>query len=161
MITEENKTLALEVLALMRERGLTLATAESCTSGRIAALLTSVSGASDYFQGALVAYQNHIKVEKLGVSAQDIEQFDVVSQPVVEQMVRGCCQLFNTDYALASTGYAEGGTDTIPAGTIWVAWGSKEEVHTHCITTNIDRETNTQNAAETVVRLFLNYLKSK
>lgn len=136
----------------------TLATAESCTSGRIAAELTKVAGASGYFQGGLVAYQDRIKVEMLGVDAQDIERYDVVSQEVATQMVRGACRLFGTDYALASTGYAGESNGRIPSGTIWIAWGSEDVVNSACLTTNIDRETNTRNAVSQLLHRFLNYL---
>ncbi len=140
---------------IMLQRGLTLSTAESCTSGLIASSLTSISGSSGYFQGGLIAYQDHIKVEQLGVSADDIATYDVVSQPVVEQMVRGACRLFHTDYALASTGYADGGTDTIPAGTIWIAWGTATEVHSLCLTGDHGRVANVQHAAQEAIRNLL------
>ena len=140
-----NKTVW-EIQKRMVERGLTLATAESCTSGGIAAEITKVAGSSDYFQGGLVAYQDRLKIQYLGVSAADIEKYDVVSEPVVRQMVRGACQMFKSDYAIASTGYAGEGCNGIPSGTIWIAWGTPDNIHTQCLTQNIDRETNTQNA---------------
>ena len=142
-----NKTV-FEIQKLMVERGLTLATAESCTSGRIAREITKVAGSSDYFQGGLVAYQDRLKEEFLGVSAEDIAQYDVVSEPVVRQMVRGACKMFGTDYAIASTGYAGEGCNGIPSGTIWIAWGTPYNIQTKCLTLNIDRETNTQNAIQ-------------
>ena len=86
---------------------MTLSTAESCTGGRIAAAITAHSGASRYFQGGLVAYQNEVKEQLLGVPSEMIDRYGVVSRQVAEQMVRGACTLFHTDYALASTGYAE------------------------------------------------------
>ena len=140
-----NKTVW-EIQKRMVERGLTLATAESCTSGGIAAEITKVAGSSDYFQGGLVAYQDRLKIQYLGVSAADIEKYDVVSEPVVRQMVRGACQMFKSDYAIASTGYAGEGCNGIPSGTIWIAWGTPDSIHTQCLTQNIDHETNTQNA---------------
>lgn len=145
---------------LLVERGKTLSTAESCTSGRIAARLTRISGASGYFQGGLVAYQDHLKIQHLGVKARDIEHNDVVSQPVVEQMVRGACQMFHTDYALASTGYAGDGANGIPAGTIWIAWGSATDVHSRCLSTDNGREANTENAVAQVLREFAEYLEN-
>lgn len=139
-------------------RGQTLSTAESCTSGRIAAEITKVSGASGYFQGGLVAYQDHIKIQHLGVLATDIAEHDVVSRQVAEQMVRGACSLFHTDYALASTGYAGEGNGRIPSGTIWIAWGTADDVHSKCLTTNIDRETNTNKAVAEVLHCFHDYI---
>ena len=142
----------------MVEHGKTVSTAESCTSGRIAASLTQISGASDYFQGGIVCYQDELKVRFLGVNPDDIRQFDVVSQPVVEQMVRGACQLFHTDFAMASTGYAGGGMNGIPDGTIWVGWGSADDVHSLVICKDNGRESNTENAVETVLSSMADWL---
>lgn len=155
------KEICSEIKRIMVERGKTVSTAESCTSGRIAASLTQISGASDYFQGGIVCYQDELKERFLNVSADDIKAYDVVSKPVVEQMVRGACELFHTDYALASTGYAGGGMNGIPDGTIWIAYGSKDDVHSHCLTKNVGREENTENATIEVLRRFLEYIKSR
>ncbi|MGN0233968.1 MAG: CinA family protein [Bacteroidaceae bacterium] len=142
----------------MLARGLTLSTAESCTGGGIAAALTSVSGCSGYFQGGMVAYQNELKVGHLGVNVSDILRYDVVSRPVAEQMVRGACALFRTDYALASTGYAGEGNEHVPAGTIWIAWGSASEVHSCCLPGDTSRIGNTAWAVHEVLRHFLLWL---
>lgn len=160
-VSASAQQLARRIRERMVERGWTLASAESCTSGRVAAMLTSISGASDYFQGSLVAYQDHLKVQHLGVRQDDIDQHDVVSQPVVEQMVRGCCALFHTDLAVASTGYTGAGSQRVPAGTVWLAWGSADEVHSVCITTGQERESNTQMAAERLLTELYNYLCNK
>lgn len=121
MNSEPLHALCQAIRDLMLARGLTLSCAESCTGGGVAAALTSVDGSSGYFQGGLVAYQNELKERFLGVSEADIRQFDVVSRPVVEQMVKGACALFHTDCALASTGYAGEGNGRIASGTIWIA----------------------------------------
>lgn len=147
-----------EIQKRMVEQGLTLSTAESCTSGGIAAEITKVAGSSDYFQGGLVAYQDRLKIQFLGVSAEDIAQYDVVSEPVVKQMVRGACRIFKTDYAIASTGYAGEGCNGIPSGTIWIAWGNAENIQTKCLTQNIDRNTNTQQAIREALKGFLSSL---
>lgn len=147
-----------DIQHIMLQRGQTLSTAESCTSGRIASSITSIDGSSGYFQGGLIAYQDHLKIAHLGVSANDIERFDVVSQPVVEQMVRGACALFHTDFALASTGYTGGGTADIPAGTVWIGWGRPGDVHSLCLTGDLGRQANTQRAVDTVLQCFRDYL---
>lgn len=154
------KDICSEIKRIMVERGKTVSTAESCTSGRIAASLTQISGASDYFQGGIVCYQDELKERFLNVSADDIKKYDVVSQPVVEQMVRGACELFHTDYALASTGYAGGGMNGIADGTIWIAFGTKDDVHSYCLTKDLGREENTENATIEVLRRFLECLVS-
>ena len=142
------------IRAWMVAHGKTLSTAESCTSGRIAAKLTSLSGASEYFQGGLVAYQDELKIRFLGVSADTIRQHDVVSREVVEQMVRGSIDLFHTDYAIASTGYTGSGANGIAAGTVWLGWGSKDDVHTDCLSGDLGREENTERAARTAIERF-------
>ena len=140
-------------------KGYTVSTAESCTSGQIAALLTSASGSSGYFQGGITAYQNELKIKFLEVSESDIAKYDVVSRQVAEQMVRGACRLFGTTFAISSTGYADTGNGTIPSGTIWIAWGSENDIHSCCQTTDNGREANTRNAAILAVSKFLDYLK--
>ena len=155
---ETKQSVCTEILRLMVGRHKTVATAESCTSGRIAASLTQISGASDYFQGGIVCYQDELKERFLCVSPADIAEYDVVSRPVVEQMVRGACQLFHTDYALASTGYAGGGMNGIPDGTIWIGWGSADDVHSIMLTGDNGREQNTENAVCQVLSEFLKYV---
>jgi len=149
-----------KIQKLMVEQGLTLATAESCTSGGIAREITRVSGSSDYFQGGLVAYQDRLKTLFLGVKTKDIVKYDVVSEPVVRQMVRGACKMFQTDYAIASTGYAGDGCNGIPSGTIWIAWGTPDNIQTKCLTQNINRETNTDNAIKEALEGLLTSLKT-
>ena len=137
-------------------RGKTISTAESCTGGRIASAITAISGSSSYFQGGLVAYQNEIKERQLGVPHDMIEKYDVVSQPVVEAMVKGACKLFGTDYALASTGYAEAweGHEVC----IWIGWGSADDVHSLCLTKDHGRVLNVENATVRVLSEFNSYL---
>lgn len=154
------KQFAKEIQRLLISRHQTLATAESCTGGRIAAALTAIAGSSVYFQGSLVAYQNVVKERFLGVSADTIEQYNVVSREVVEEMVLGACRMFGTDYAIATTGYAgpDGGTEQIPTGTIWIGAGNVEHIDTVCLHKNSTRENNLQNATTVALLLLLNQL---
>jgi nicotinamide-nucleotide amidase len=107
---------------LLRERGLTLATAESCTGGRIASMITSIAGSSDYFKGSVVAYSNEIKENILGVPAVIINKNGAVSKEVVERMAEGVRRKFNTDLAISVSGIAgpSGGSDEKPVGTTWI-----------------------------------------
>ena len=141
-------------------RGKTLSTAESCTSGRIAAEITSVSGSSAYFQGGLIAYQNEVKIRMLGVRAKTIDTCDVVSEEVVREMVRGACRLFGTDYAIATTGYAgpTGGTEHIAVGTIWIACGSVDCMKTKCLTGDLGRIQNVEHATKEALLLMDEFL---
>jgi nicotinamide-nucleotide amidase len=108
---------------LLRDKNQTLSTAESCTGGYIAHLITSISGSSDYFKGSIVSYANEVKINSLGVSAQDLVTYGAVSQQVVEQMALGVKNLLNTDYAIATSGIAgpTGGTPEKPVGLVWIA----------------------------------------
>lgn len=138
---------------------MTISTAESCTGGRIASAITARSGASRYFLGGLVAYQNEVKEKMLGVPHEMIETYDVVSREVAEQMVRGACHLFHSDYAMASTGYAEAweGHEV----EIWVAWGSPDDVHSMCLTEDFGRVKNVEIATQCVLDEFNRYLKER
>ena len=153
-----------EVCSVIHEilitQGKTLSTAESCTSGRIAAEITSVSGSSAYFQGGLIAYQNEVKIKMLRVKAEIIDTYDVVSEEVAREMVRGACRLFGTDYAIASTGYAgpSGGTESIPVGTIWIACGSVDNMKTKCLTGDLGRVQNVERATTEALKLMLDFL---
>ena len=114
---------------LLKEKGLSLSTAESCTGGNIAKLITSVPGSSGYFTGSVVAYDNRIKEEILGVGRATLDEKGAVSREVVEQMVRGIMEVYGTDTVIATSGIAgpDGGTDDKPVGTTWicVAYGDK------------------------------------
>lgn len=107
---------------MLLDQKLTVATAESCTGGNIARLITSVPGSSAYFNGSIVAYNNRIKSEVLGVKADTIERHGAVSREVVEQMAEGVCRLLGTHTAMATSGIAgpDGGTEEKPVGTTWI-----------------------------------------
>ncbi len=108
---------------LLREKGQTVGTAESCTGGTVSSLLTSVPGSSDYFRGSVVAYHNSIKEELLGVSPATLKAHGAVSQQVAQEMAQGALALLKTDYAIATTGVAGpgGGSPEKPVGLVWVA----------------------------------------
>ncbi|MBQ7691069.1 MAG: CinA family nicotinamide mononucleotide deamidase-related protein [Muribaculaceae bacterium] len=123
IVADDDLPLAAIVGQRLRDRGLSIATAESCTGGNVAHAITQVAGSSDYFVGAVVSYATRVKVDQLGVSAADVERHSVVSQPVAEQMATGVSRLLNTDCAIATTGVAGpgGGTPDNPVGTVWMA----------------------------------------
>lgn len=114
----------------LKERQFTLSTAESCTGGSIAALMTSLNGASSYFKGGVVAYANEVKKSALGVHDDDLQKYGAVSEAVVKQMALGVQSKFNTDYAIATSGIAGplGGTIEKPVGTVWIALASPNGV---------------------------------
>jgi len=108
---------------LLRQNGKTLSTAESCTGGSIAQLITSIAGSSDYFKGSIVAYSNEIKEQFLGVPHEVIEMQGAVSEQTVKAMAEGIRARFSTDYSIAVSGIAGpgGGTEGKPVGTTWIA----------------------------------------
>ncbi|MDG4652839.1 CinA family nicotinamide mononucleotide deamidase-related protein [Chryseobacterium arthrosphaerae] len=91
---------------MLTERKLTISTAESCTGGELAKMITSVSGSSKYFMGGMVAYATEKKIKILNVSKETVDQFTVVSEQVAQEMAKGCQQLFDTDISLSTTGVA-------------------------------------------------------
>ena len=119
---EDERTIAEIVLALCRERGLTLATAESCTGGMVAARLTTVPGASDVFRGSIVAYADDVKEASLGVPTDVLESHGAVSAESAEAMARGARERLGVDVAVAVTGIAgpAGGTEDKPVGLVFV-----------------------------------------
>lgn len=107
---------------LLRNKKVTMATAESCTGGYIAHLITSIAGSSDYFKGSVVSYANEVKVNVLGVNAADLEREGAVSEAVVLQMAEGVRKITGADYAVSTSGVAGpgGGTPEKPVGTVWI-----------------------------------------
>jgi nicotinamide-nucleotide amidase len=115
---------------ILTEKKATLATAESCTGGKIAATLTALSGASNYFKGSVVSYATQTKIDILGVSKESIEDFGVVSANVAKEMAIGIQKLTNSDYAIATTGNAgpTRGDSAADLGTVFIAIATPYEV---------------------------------
>ncbi|MEM8562716.1 MAG: CinA family nicotinamide mononucleotide deamidase-related protein, partial [Pseudomonadota bacterium] len=132
IIGEGDTLLAGRVLELLREQNATLTTAESCTGGLIASMLTRVPGSSSGFHAGFVTYANDIKRDVLGVDQTTLEREGAVSEAVVKQMALGAMARANADYAIAVSGIAgpDGGTADKPVGTVWLAWGSRDQLKT-------------------------------
>ena len=154
--TEGDDALEIQVGQLLREKGVTVATAESCTGGEIAHLLTSVPGSSDYFKGSVVAYANELKVNVLGVNPADIEREGVVSEPVVLQMAEGVRRVMGTDYAVATSGVAgpAGGTPEKPVGTVWIGVATPRGCFARKYVFSFTRERNIAKAAAKALELL-------
>ncbi|MDZ7773675.1 MAG: competence/damage-inducible protein A [Balneolaceae bacterium] len=122
------ESLARRVGELLRERELHIATAESCTGGRICDTLTDVPGSSDYVRGGIVAYDNEVKQQQLDVDPGVLREYGAVSRAVALQMAQGAATRLRADIGLSATGIAgpEGGTPDKPVGTVWVGYWSKE-----------------------------------
>ena len=112
-----------DLMRRLKNAGVSVSCAESCTGGSIAHMITSLPGASAYFMGGVVAYSNEVKKNVLGVNAQDLEKYGAVSEQVARQMAEGARRVLGTQYAVSMTGIAgpDGGTKEKPVGTIWMA----------------------------------------
>jgi nicotinamide-nucleotide amidase len=141
---EDEEQLEVTISKLLKNNNKTISTAESCTGGKIAEMITSVPGSSSYFKGSVVAYSNEIKVKFLNVNAEVLNKNGAVSQPVVEDMARNIIKLFDTDFSIAVSGIAgpDGGTPEKPVGTAWIAVASKNRVNSVKYIFSDNRERN-------------------
>lgn len=162
MVIDEDLSLQEVVGRLLKERGRTLSTAESCTGGYIAHLLTTIPGSSNYFKGSVVSYSNEIKEKVLQVDADTLSSMGAVSEETVRQMIRGALPLLNTDYALATSGIMGpgGGTPEKPVGTIWIAVGNHQKINTQKFFFRFDRQRNIELAATNALNLLRKFILS-
>jgi nicotinamide-nucleotide amidase len=141
----------LEVIAgeLLVNKKASIATAESCTGGYIAHLLTTVPGSSKYYKGSIIAYSNEIKESELRVTRENLILFGAVSEEVVKEMAEGVRKKFGTDYSIATSGIAgpDGGTPDKPVGTTWIAIATPEKIIALKFMFGEDRERNIRRTA--------------
>lgn len=142
IVGEDSTNLAQAVINALSAQVKTLSTAESCTGGLIAASITEIAGASAVFEAGFVTYSNAMKSRLLGVDSGLLEEHGAVSEPVVDAMARGAMRCGAADFAIAVSGIAgpEGGTADKPVGTVWIAWGSAEQLHTRKLQFNAPRK---------------------
>ncbi len=159
----ESKIISREISELLWEKERTVATAESCTGGRIAEAIIAVPGASKYFKGGIICYVDEVKENLLGVPHQLLEDKTAVCEEVAMAMVKGACKTLNTHYAIAATGLAGpgGGSKDIPVGTIWLACGTPEKVVTCKVEEDHGRDINLAIATNTAIQMFREYLKEE
>lgn len=150
-----------EIGKMLEAKKLSLSTAESCTGGGIAALMTSVPGSSEYFKGGIVAYSNEVKMSLLDVAAETLKKHGAVSRETVTEMAKGAMKRLKTDCAIATSGIAGpgGGTPEKPVGTIWVAVAYKNEIVTWKQTGDSGRAENTRKAIQNALSLLYDSLK--
>ncbi len=130
------------VFDLLKNKGMTFASAESCTGGNIAHVITLIPGSSEVFKGTAVTYATPMKTKVLSVPAEMIEKYGVVSQEVVESMAIGVRDLMEADFGVATTGVAgpSGGTEENPVGTVWIGVASPSSVVSKRFNFGKDRE---------------------
>lgn len=132
---EKIKDIAASIVEWCVQNGITIATAESCTGGSIAAAITGVAGCSAVYKGSVVAYSNEVKAAVLGVGEDTLALHGAVSEPVVKQMAQGVQRVMNVRCAVATSGIAGpgGGTPEKPVGTVWMAVAVGNEVFTRLL----------------------------
>ncbi|RYZ46519.1 MAG: CinA family nicotinamide mononucleotide deamidase-related protein, partial [Chitinophagaceae bacterium] len=161
MITAKDITVPEIISALLKEKSATLSTAESCTGGYIAHLLTSLPGSSAIFLGTVVAYANTVKEAILGVKSETLAEHGAVSEQTVLQMAAGVCQRLQTDYAIATSGIMGpgGGSAEKPVGTVWIAVAGKEgKAIAQKFHFRFDRKRNIELAANNALLLLRRFL---
>lgn len=148
LVVDEDKPLELVLGQMLLAKGQTISTAESCTGGRLAALLNAHSGSSAWYWGSVVAYDNSVKQNVLGVPADVLETHGAVSEETVRFMAEGVRKLTNTDFAIATSGIAgpTGGTPDKPVGTVWMAWATPDGTYAECFHLGSNREQITTRA---------------
>jgi nicotinamide-nucleotide amidase len=163
IFAEDEEPMEKKVGSLLLETKCTLSTAESCTGGSIAKMITSVPGSSEYFLGSVVAYDNKVKTSLLNVPADVIAEFGAVSCETVEAMARGGADLFGTTYTIATSGIAgpAGGTAGKPVGTIWIAVAGPTGVISEKFVFGNDRKMNIARSSNAALNLLRKQIKGK
>lgn len=142
--SEKEESLEMVIGKLLKSISKTVSTAESCTGGEIAHLLTSIAGSSEYYMGSVIAYNNSVKSNLLGVNNDTLEKYGAVSEETVKEMAEGSRKALNTHFSVATSGIAgpDGGTDAKPVGTIWIAVASEKGIITEKHVFGNDRAIN-------------------
>lgn len=159
----QKRTPQREVHRIMREIGITLAIAESCTGGEIAARFTELPGASAYFKCGVVAYSNEAIHNLLEVDMDTILQYGAVSEQVARQMAEGVLKIAHADYAVATTGIAgpTGGTAETPVGTVWIAVATPSETYSTHYQAGESRNEVIDRASEYAIEMLLGEIRSE
>ncbi len=156
IIGSEDDSLESVTGTLLKTRGETLATAESCTGGNIAHRFTAMPGASEYFKGGVVAYSNEVKMALLGVDPESLNRYGAVSQNVAEQMAEGVRRATGATYGISTTGIAgpTGGTPEKPVGTVWMAVATPNGVFSRRMVFGSVRSQNIERASSNCINLL-------
>jgi competence/damage-inducible protein CinA-like protein len=160
IVIDDDLTMQQAVGKLLKQKNKTVGTAESCTGGYIAHLLTSEAGASLYYKGSVVSYAYETKEDVLHVSAQTLATVGAVSEETVQQMANGALALLNTDFIIATSGIMgpDGGTPEKPVGTVWVAVGNKEKIIAQKFFFRFNRQRNIELTATNALNLLRKFI---
>lgn len=161
-VVDEDISLELLLGRLLKERNKTVSTAESCTGGYIAHLITTVVGSSNYFKGSVVSYDNSIKENVLYVKNETLQSVGAVSEEVVKQMVAGVIDVMKTNYAIAVSGIMgpTGGSAEKPVGTVWMAVSNGKKTETKKIWFRFDRKRNIELTAMNALLFLCSFIKN-
>lgn len=159
----QNKFLSKELSDKFWKEGLTLATAESCTAGNIAAMITAIPGSSHFYKGGIIAYSDEVKVNILGVNPETLEKHGAVSEEVVIEMAKGAMKSMNSDCGVATSGIAgpTGGTPDKPVGTVWIAVAMGEKIMTMKANGDEGRNKNIENATLYALQMLLKLFQNQ
>ncbi len=162
MVIDEDISFAELLGRLLKEKNKTVSTAESCTGGYIAHLITSVAGSSVYFKGSVVSYDNSIKQNILHVSDETLATVGAVSEETVRQMVKGVLKVMQTDYAVAVSGIMgpDGGSAEKPVGTVWICVGNNNSAETKKMHFRFDRKRNIELTAINALHMMCVFIKN-
>ncbi|HEX7903592.1 MAG TPA: CinA family nicotinamide mononucleotide deamidase-related protein [Chitinophagaceae bacterium] len=160
LVIDEDLTLQQAVAKLLKERKQTAGTAESCTGGYIAHLLSRDPGSSSNFKGSVVSYDNQVKMDILGVTKETLDTKGAVSKETVLQMVKGALQQLKTDYVIATSGIMgpDGGNENKPVGLVWIAVGNKEKIKAEEFNFRFDRSRNIEMTAIAALNMLRKFI---
>ena len=162
LVTDSDEGLEIVVGRILKERRKTMGTAESCTGGYIAHLITSIAGSSAYYKGSVISYANDVKENILHVKHDTLGKHGAVSQETVIEMVKGAIEELNIDYALAVSGIMgpDGGSVEKPVGTVWIAVGNIEKTETLKLNLRFDRQRNIAMTAMNALNFLRRFILS-
>ncbi len=160
LVIDEDLSIQEAIFILLNERGKTLSTAESCTGGYIAHLITSIAGSSKIFNGSIISYANDVKTNLLKVDEETLKEVGAVSEETVLEMLKGLLSQFNTDYGLATSGIMgpTGGSEEKPVGTVWIAVGKKGNMKAKKFKFRFDRKRNIELTAFAALNMLRKWI---
>jgi len=163
MVADKDLTLQEATIQLLKSKNKTISTAESCTGGNIAHLITSIAGSSAVYKGSVVTYANEAKQNLLAVKEETLKQFGAVSEQTVNEMVLGALKQLKTDYAIATSGIMGpgGGTPEKPVGTIWIAIGNQQKIKASKHFFRFDRERNIELTTHAALTMLFRFVKEQ
>jgi PncC family amidohydrolase len=160
LVSSEDEGLEVVIGKILKAKNKTMGTAESCTGGYIAHLITSIPGSSAYYNGSIVSYSYDAKENLLEVKHETLEVFGAVSEETVKEMARGAIKALQVDYALAVSGIMgpDGGMEEKPVGTVWMAAVSKDKIETLKLNLRFDRRRNIEMTAANALNFLRKFI---